>query len=737
MYDYSKIDKKVDFIIKEVNSYLSKYVQKEIIKEEIKKAYEYAKKAHEWQTRHSWDAYITHPIGATINLLSLKPDIPTIQACLLHDVVEDTSVPLDDIKKDFWEEVAFLCAGMEKLSKVRYHWEEREVWSLRKMFVAMAQDLRVVFIKLADRLHNMQTLRYHPKKEKREKIAFETLNIYAPIADRLGLYNFKNALEEECFKILELESYKKIKKEMLEMHESIDSFSKNAEKEIKDVLIDGGLKHFEIDYRVKSIYSIYKKMKRKWYESIKSLHDLFWMRIIVRDITSCYKALGVVHNYWIPLPNRFKDYIALPKPNGYKSLHTTILGLLKDYRKQPTEIQIKTYEMREYSDIGVAAHFEYKEHGSKIAHDIEWVKDLKDITESLWNQDFMTSIKIDVFKDRIFVFTPKWDSINLPQWSTPVDYAYSIHTELWDHIAIAKVNGKIFPLDKELRNGDIIEVIIDKNRKPSPYWLSFVKTTKAKDKIKNYLRKNNKDQNRDRGKEIINKYLQNAWLWVLDKDLSVLKVLDGRENTVDERIFILEQVGNFGLSPWALLRKILKSQNKRIPSSRNKEGFWIKENLIKSSEESQEIIIGWEKNIPYKLCYCCRKNIPSKIVAHINSKGIITLHKRDCKILENVNKERLLPAYIKWEEKISIVAHIDFIFQNKIWILKEISDIIYSMHINVEEIVSKKEDNDKSLLSFILDIPDYDYLIVERLVERVKFHFWKNLIDVHIKKIEL
>ncbi|NUJ97541.1 bifunctional (p)ppGpp synthetase/guanosine-3',5'-bis(diphosphate) 3'-pyrophosphohydrolase [Candidatus Gracilibacteria bacterium] len=736
MYDYTKIDKKVFLIIKKVISYLGKYVSEETIKEEILKAYAYAKQAHEGQFRHSGDPYIVHPIGATFHLLSLKPDIPTIQACILHDVIEDTDVSLETIKNEFGEEVAFLCAGMEKLSKVRYHGEEREVGSLRKMFVAMAQDLRVVFIKLADRLHNMQTLRYHPKRDKREKIALETLNIYAPIADRLGLYSLKNALEEECFKILEAEAYKKIKKEMAELNESIDSFSKNAEKEIKDVLIDGGIKNFEIDYRVKSIYSIYKKMKRKGYESIKSLYDLFGIRIIVKDVTTCYKALGVIHNYWTPLPNRFKDYIALPKPNGYKSLHTTIIGLLKNYRKQPTEIQIKTYEMKEYSDIGVAAHFEYKERGSKVAHDIGWVKDLKDITESLENQDFMTSIKIDVFKDRIFVFTPKGDSINLPQGSTPVDYAYAIHTELGDHISLAKVSGKVYPLDKELRNGDIIEIIIDKNRNPSPFWLSFVKTAKARDKIKAYLRKDNKYQNRDRGKEIVNKYLQNAGLGILDKDLSILKILDGRENSVDERNFILEQVGNFSLSPGALMRRILKAQNKKIPSTRNKENFGTKENQIKSSEENQEIIIGGEKNIPYKLCYCCRRKIPSKIVAHINSKGIITLHKRDCKILENVNKERLLPAYIKGEETNSITAHINFLFQNKIGVLKEISDILYSMHINVEQISSKKEAEEKTLLSFILEIPDYDYLIVERLIERIKFHFGEMLLDSQVLKIE-
>lgn len=736
MYDYLKLERKLKIITKKTNLYLGKILSKEEIEKEVFKAYEYAKRAHEWQYRHSWDPYIIHPIMATINLLALKPDIYTIQACLLHDVIEDTPLTEEDIKKDFWEEVAFLCAWMEKLSKVRYHGEEREVGSLRKMFVAMAQDLRVVFIKLADRLHNMQTLRFHPKKEKREKIALETLNIYCPIADRLWLFNFKNALEEECFKILEPQSYRKIRTELNSMRESIDVFSKNAEEEIKKVLEEGKVRKFELDYRVKSIFSIYKKMKRKWYESPKSLYDLFGIRITVKDITTCYKVLGLIHNYRTPLPNRFKDYIALPKPNGYKSLHTTVIGLLKWYRKQPTEIQIKTFEMKEYAEIGVAAHFEYKERGSKVARDIDWVKELKDMTETLGNQEFMSSIKIDIFKDRIFVFTPKGDSINLPQWSTSVDFAYAIHTDLWDHITIAKVNWKVYPLDKELHNGDIIEIIIDKNKSPNPFRLSFVKTTKAKDKIKNHMKKYDKDQNRDRGKEILNKYLKNASLPMLDKDLLILKNLDGRELSTDERGLLLEQIGNFSLSPSALIRRILRSQNIKTSSKREKPSYNPEKKKEKTSFKDKEIIIGWEKNIPYKLCYCCRRKIPNEIIAHINNKWIITLHKRDCKILDWVNKERLLPAYIEGEEKWPLLVNIDFTFYNKLWILREISDILYSMQISINEISSKKQDFDKNILSFILEIPDYDYLIIERLIERVKISLGENLIDFNIKNLK-
>lgn len=738
MYDYSKIDKKVSQIVNKVYIYSKKYLTKKEIHEAIFKAYEFAKNSHEGQMRLSGDPYIIHPVEATIILLELKPDISTIQACLLHDVIEDTPVTVEKMKELFWEEVAFLCAWMEKLSKIRYQWEDRDVWSLRKMFVAMAEDLRVIFIKLSDRLHNMKTLKYHPKKAKQEKIALETLNIYAPIADRLGLFNIKNALEEECFKILEPESYKAVKKELSHMKEETDYFVKNAKKEIEKSLIEWWVSGYEVDYRVKSEYSIYKKMKRKGYDSINSLYDLFWLRVIVKDIETCYKVLWIIHHAWYPMPNRFKDYIALPKPNGYKSLHTTVVGLLPNHRKQPTEIQIKTYDMKEYSDIWVAAHFEYKENGSRKALDIDWVKELKEITESLENQDFMTSIKIDVFKDRIFVFSPKWDSINLPQWSTPVDYAYAIHSDLWNHLAVAKVSGKVYPLDKELKNGDIVEIIIDKNRKPSPFWISFVKTTKAKDHIKYFLKKESKDVNRERGRDILNKYLQNIGLPNLDKEMILLKSFDGKEYSVEERWQLLEQIWNFSTTPSSLLRRIIK--DKKIETSIKKELTKNKKDLKEDIKQKKElfsnIIIGEEEGLPYRFCSCTKKKKTSKIVAHINNKWIITIHNRDCRVLITVNKERLLPAYIKGEESNAIIAHIDFTLKNKIWVLKELSDIIFSMNINVEEIKSHKIGVDKTGLSLVLEIMDHDYLIVERFIERVKINLWNNLLDFKVSKID-
>lgn len=731
----AKIERRVEFLIKKVYWYMSN-VDKIYIKDEINKAYNYAKDAHEWQNRLSWEPYIIHPIEATIILLDLKPDIPSIQACLLHDVIEDTPKTANDILKEFWKDVAFLCEWMEKLWKVRYVWEDRDIWSLRKMFVAMAEDLRVVFIKLSDRLHNMRTLKFHPRKEKRTKIALETLNIYAPIADRLWLFNLKNELELECFKILELHTFRKLKRDLKTLEKSSSYFIENAEKEIDEIL-KWEIEWYEIDYRIKSVYSIYKKMQKKWLDSPHDLYDIFWIRVIVSSVADCYKALWLIHNQYKPIPNKFKDYIALSKPNWYKSLHTTTIWLLKEFRKQPTEIQIKTFEMKRYADVWVAAHFEYKDKWS-VSHneDIDWVKELKELTESLWNTDFMSSLKIDVFKDRIFVFTRTWDNINLPAWSTAIDFAYYIHTDLWNHITIAKVNNAVYPLDKELSNWDVVEIIIDKNKKPNPFWLSFVKTAKAKKSLKSFLKIDDKESNRERWKVMMNKYLIKSWLNELDKNLSILRVIDWRENNVEDRWLLLEQVWNFSINPSSLFKRILKAQKIVLEKKEIWKEVWdiikkdnSKKSITVKTTNKNDIIIWWEENLKYKLCYCSRRKLPDRIVAHINNKWSITIHNRSCKVLDKVNIDRLLSAYRVWEHNDHIIVKLDFLFKNMIWILKELSEIIYSMNINIYDVNSKRIWYNQSNIIVKLEILDYDYMIIDRLLERVDFNFKDNLIS--------
>ncbi|MCD5385189.1 RelA/SpoT family protein [Candidatus Gracilibacteria bacterium] len=730
---YQQTDKRILKIIDIVSEYMTN-LNHSYIKSEILKAYEYAKESHEGQNRLSGEPYLSHPVEATYILLSLKPDLFTIQSCLMHDVIEDTDKSKDDISNTFGEEVAFLCEGVSKLEKVKYRGEDRNIGSLRKMFIAMADDLRVIFIKLADRLHNMKTLKFHPKPEKRERIALETLNIYSPIADRLGLYQFKNNLDKECFKILEPEAFKILKKELKTLEGNIRDFTNNVIKEI-DELFKGYISNYEIDFRVKSIYSIHKKLKKKGLTHARDLYDLFGIRIIVENESDCYKALGIIHKSWTPLPQRFKDYIALPKPNGYKSLHTNVMGLFKNQRKQPTEIQIKTFAMKEYSDLGVAAHFEYKEKGSKIATDIDWVKELKELVDNVGDNDFVGSLKLDVFKDRIFVFTPKGDFINLPAGSTPIDFAYYVHTELGDHISLAKVNNNVYPLDKELHNGDVVDIIVDKNKKPNPFWVGFVKTVKAKNRIKNYLKKEDRDIHIERGKEIINKYLLKAGLEQLDKDFSVFKNIDGVTYKMEDRLNLLEQIGSFSINPSSIIKKILKDRN-LLPTKKDKINIKIDKNIDDKKIKKDDFIIGGEGNIPYKLGHCCRRKIPNEIVAHINSKGIVTIHRRNCNVIDGVNKDRLLSAHIRGENEGDILVNINFVFENKIGVLKELSDILYSMSINIDEIKSTKLGNKKTQISLKLIIPDYDYLIIDRFVDRVKLKFGDNLHNSAIGKID-
>ncbi|MCH2188425.1 RelA/SpoT family protein [Candidatus Gracilibacteria bacterium] len=742
MYDYSHIDYRVQYIAEKTIKYMKRTLGKDYITSEIFKAYEFAKKAHEGQMRLSGEPYILHPVEAAVILLDIKPDLATLQACFLHDVIEDTPITYDDILHEFGIEVATICAGMEKLGKVKYSGEQRAIESLRKMFVAMADDLRVIFVKLADRLHNMQTLHHHPKPEKRERIATETLNIYSPIADRLGLYDLKHSLDEECFKILYPDQYLNITNQLKEYEGSKAYFKKNAKREIDTILKDTGVK-YKIDFRVKAIYSIFLKMQRKGYTDIHDIYDIYGIRIIVSEIAACYKVLGVIHNTWTPIPKQIKDYIALPKPNGYQSLHTTVIGLLKKHRKLPAEIQIKTKKMKKYSELGMAAHFEYKEKGSKIATDIDWVKELKDLTDSMGSSDFIQSLKIDVFKDRIFLITPTGDTINLPKGSTPIDFAYHIHTDIGNHAVLAKVNGSVFPLDKELSNGDIVEIVVDKNKTPNPFWISFVKTLKAKNHIKAYLKKENKEENIERGRDLVNKHLERIGLNPLGKDMSFLKQMDGRIHGTEERLNLLEQVGNFSITASTLIRRSLRAQKSKpdIRALVKHPSEFPDENdteIYEVGDDAQlpSIIIGGEKDLPFRIASCCIDHLEKKIVAHINNKGVISIHNRDCETLKDVNSDRLLSAYYEGENEGVIHFDITMILKNSVGILRQITEILYLMNINIIHLETKKQKNGSMKLQMGLELGDYDYLIIDRCIDRLKAKLKVSLQSVTVDRVD-
>lgn len=461
--------------------------------EMLKLAYDFANDAHKAQFRQTGEPYIQHSLHTAFILAQMKADLNTIIAGILHDIPEDTEHSLEEIKKNFGGEVAELVEGITKLSKIKYRGVERYVKSLRKMFLAMASDLRVIIIKFADRLHNLRTLDGLPGK-KQERIAKETMEIYAPIAGLLGIWRLKWQMEDLCFKYLYPEEFKKIEykyevEKKVERNQYIQKLKNILSKKLNEEKIN-----YKITSRFKHLYSIYKKMQLKD-RKFDEIYDVFALRVIVKNIPDCYKVLGIIHSLWRPKPDRFKDYIALPKPNGYRSLHTTVYGP----EEKATEFQIRTEEMNEEALYGIAAHWYYKERGG-IKKDNKnkqprWIKEILDLQlETKDSEDFVKRVKFDVFKDRIFVFTPKGDVYDLPEDATSVDFAYAVHTDIGNQCVGALINDKMAALDSKLKSGDHIEIIIDKNRKyPNSDWLKFVKTPKARNKIKQCARESKLD----------------------------------------------------------------------------------------------------------------------------------------------------------------------------------------------------------------------------------------------------
>lgn len=456
----------------------------------IRRAYEFALHAHGDQKRKSGEPYIQHPLHTAFILAQIRADITTIVAGLLHDVPEDTKRTLEDIKKEFGEDAARLVEGITKLSKIRYRGIKRYRESLRKMFLAMAEDLRVMVIKFADRLHNLRTLDALPK-DKQKRIAQESLEIYAPIAGLLGIWSLRWQMEDICFKYLYPEDYKKIEyKYEIERKTELNQYIERIKIIVGSRLKEDRIKH-QIDGRFKHLYSIWQKMQEKQ-RKFDEIHDVFALRIIVDTVADCYKALGIIHSIWKPNYARFKDYIAVPKPNGYRSIHTTVFGP----EGRATEFQIRTKEMHEEALYGIAAHWNYKlQRGESLEKTPRWVQEILEIQrEAKDSQQFLQEIKVNIFRDRIFVFTPKGDVHDLPSNSTPVDFAYSVHTDIGNKCVAARINGRMTPLEATLKNGDMVEVIIDPNRAGPNYdWLDFVKTRRARVKIKQYAKRSRLD----------------------------------------------------------------------------------------------------------------------------------------------------------------------------------------------------------------------------------------------------
>ena len=459
----------------------------------IKPAFEFAETAHKNEKRMSGEPYFTHPVAVSLYVANLKLDSSAISASLLHDVVENQGIKIDSIKKEFGAQTAFLVEAVTKVDAIKYKGIEREVESLRRMFLALAEDIRVVAIKLMDRLHNMETLEFQ-EKEKQQRIATETLELYAPLADRLGMWEIKAKLEDLAFPYINPEKFEWLKSQVDEKRKQGTKFLEKLKPKLEYELKKDGVEPAKISYRTKHLYSIWKKLQ-KYEMDFGRILDIVAMRIIVRDVAECYKTLGVIHKLWRPLPGRIKDFIALPKPNGYQSLHTTVFGPEKNI----IDFQIRTVEMDREAEFGVAAHWVYKTPGANLRANhpkkLEWVQKLqewyKEHKDSSQNE-ILSALKIDFFKDRIFALTPKGDVIDLPDGATPIDFAYHIHSEIGDRMFGAKVNGKMVSFGYKIRSGEMVEILTQKNKNPTAEWLDDSKTSLAKNRIRSNLRKRGK-----------------------------------------------------------------------------------------------------------------------------------------------------------------------------------------------------------------------------------------------------
>lgn len=465
----------------------AKVYNEKVDQEMIQLAFDFAREAHKGQFRKNGEEVITHLLGTAYYLTKMRMDDAAIIAGLLHEIPDETEAQLEDVRKNFGDEVATLVEGVARLSKLKYRGMEKYAENLRKMFVGISHDIRIVIIKFADRIHNLETLEALPE-DKQQRIAREVMEIYAPIANRLGIWYAKTELEERAFKYVHPDQYLFLQETTEPLLGKKDSYLRDIKAKVEQYLKEADITAVRIDSRIKSLLSIYRKMNEKKHSTVDGLYDLVAMRIIVQNIADCYAVLGIIHHYWKPLPDRIKDYIAQPKPNNYRSLHTTVFC----DEGEIVEFQIRTQEMEYESSFGIAAHWNYDEAGKnsqKIGKNMEWLAQIVALPHTLDTNEYLTSLKLDFFQNRIFVFTPKGDVINLPDGSTPVDFAYHIHSDIGKMCAGARLNGIFSSLDTELKSGDVVEIILEKNRKkPSIDWLSFVKTSLAKTHIKVQLR---------------------------------------------------------------------------------------------------------------------------------------------------------------------------------------------------------------------------------------------------------
>jgi GTP diphosphokinase / guanosine-3',5'-bis(diphosphate) 3'-diphosphatase len=678
----------------------------------LENAYQYAAKAHEGQTRLSGEPYIEHPLQLALTLADLQLDASSLAAALLHDVPEDCNIPIAEIEKNFGAEVAKLVDGVTRLGKISWAGEditrnESQARNLRKMLVAMAEDIRVVFIKLADRLHNMQTLHVQPP-DKQRSISQETLEIYAPLAHRLGIWELKWQLEDMSFRYLEPEKYHQIAKLIAARRVQRENFITQVIQTLKEEFEKAGLKA-EITGRPKHIYSVYQKMEK--YSStgkrFDDIHDLLAVRVLVSTVADSYNALGIVHSLWHPFPDEFDDYIANPKPNGYQSLHTTVM-----YNgTTPLEIQIRTFEMHHVAEYGVAAHWRYKE-GEKsdirFEERISWLRQLIDWhREFSGAEEFLESVKTDIFNDQVFVYTPKGEIKDLPKGSTPLDFAYRVHTELGHHCVGAKVNAKLVPLNYQLRNGDVVEIMTVKSGKgPSRDWLrpnlGYVNTSGAKEKIRQWFKKQKRQENVERGRELLEKEFKRLGMVMPERDeLARVFKYDDQED-------FLAAIGYGDISAHHIVLKLATQveQPKTVsaPSTAKKPTSSIK-------------VLGVGDMLT-RMAQCCHPVAGDSIIGYITRSRGVTVHRQDCyNVVHEKERERLVE--VEWGEAGAVyLSKVQVEAWDRVGLVRDITAVIAEEKVNITSVTFSNRDDHTTVTMLNLETSGLPQL--SRLMEKIE-----------------
>ena len=693
----------------------------------LKAAYDFSAAAHEGQKRQTGEPYFIHPCAVVNVLVDLGfDDVSTLVAAFLHDVLEDTPVTSDELEQKFGKEVLELVEGVTKLDKIKFvSAEDEQAENLRKMFFAMAKDYRVIIIKLADRLHNMRTLDAL-KPEKQIKIATQSLKIYAPLAGRLGLSFVKCELEDLAMRYLYPDDYYElvefIKTKSKERQQFIEKICDELKAKLQELGIEG-----EVNGRQKHLYGIYKKMLKQG-KNIEQIYDISAVRVIVNEVQDCYTVLGAIHTMWMPLPGRFKDYIAMPKPNGYQSLHTTVITKFKE----TFEIQIRTYEMHRIAEYGIAAHWKYKEGktgATKIDDQINWLREVMDTQrESSDSHEFLENIEGNVFTDEVYVFTPKGKVLNLPVGSTTVDFAYAIHSAVGNKCIGAKVNGKIVPLNTVLNTGDIVEILTTNSGKgPSRDWIKFVKTASARTKIRQYFKKEMKEENIKRGKDMLEREAKRRG-YNLSELLSTagLNYIMNRYtlSSIDD---LYASVGFGGLTTNQIIVKLIDYFKRDLLSKNPVAEIKTTSATGKSSSGNGVLIRGYDDFL-VRLSHCCNPVPGDKIVGYVSRGRGVSVHCVDCPNVKNMEPERLIEA--KWDDVISqnFLASLKIYCENKGGILAAVTTIISNMKISITGAFARSDnDNGTAEITVMLEVKSSDQ--VEDVIKKLKT--LPEVIDVH------